>query len=337
MSLLEVRNLQTEYKTAGGILNAVQDVSFTVEEGEALGVVGESGCGKSTVMKSILQLLPVNGRITNGSIIYKGEDITSYNVKELRNIRWREISIISQGAMNSFNPVYTIGDQLIEVMIVQGNYNEVEAQDRAEELFNIVGLDRKRLNDYPHQMSGGMRQRSMIAMALALDPGLIIADEPTTALDVVVQDRILRRIAALQKGLNLSMLFVTHDISVVAEVCQRVMVMYSGKIAEIGTTHNIFKSPYHPYTMGLINAIPSVVQKTEHLISIPGYPPNLMDPPPGCYFEPRCPFASKRCQEENPEVKNVRDDHQVACHYVEKADEFRQKAGQIETWKGLTG
>ncbi len=335
MALLKVENLSTEYDTLEGTLKAVDDVSFEVKKGEALGVVGESGCGKSTVMKSILQLLPRNGRISSGKILYKNKDITGYNNKQLREIRWKEISMISQGAMNSFNPVYNIGKQLIEVMIVQGNYSEKEARDRAIELFEIVGLDKKRLNDYPHQMSGGMRQRSMIAMSLALDPGLIIADEPTTALDVVMQDRILGKISELQKKMELSMLFVTHDISIIAEVCQRLMVMYSGKIAEISTTHNIFKKPYHPYTMGLINAIPTVVEDIDHLVSIPGYPPNLINVLKGCRFAPRCPFATSKCRVESPEMKLVNENHRAACHYIEKADEFREKSHRTETWEGL--
>ena len=335
MSLLKIKNLSTEYHTLEGNVKAVDDISFSVKKGEALGVVGESGCGKSTVMKSILKLLPKNGKISSGKIIYKDQDITGYNNKQLREIRWKEISIISQGAMNSFNPVYNIGKQLIEVMTIQGNYNEKEARKKAAELFEIVGLDKKRLNDYPHQMSGGMRQRSMIAMSLALDPSLIIADEPTTALDVVIQDRILGKISELQKQMNLSMLFVTHDISIIAEVCQRLMVMYSGKIAEISTTHNIFKKPCHPYTMGLINAIPTVVKSTEHLVSIPGYPPNLINPPKGCRFAPRCPFATEKCRNKAPAMRSISENHRAACHYTNRAVEFRQKANNRETWKGL--
>ena len=334
MGILEVKNLVTEYKSENGTLRAVDNLSFDLKEGESLGVVGESGCGKSTIMHSLLRLLPDNGSIKSGEILLNGKhDIAKMSFNELREVRWKEIAFITQSAMNAFNPVYRILDQMVEVMVIQGGCTKTEAEKKAVELFDLVGLEAKRLKDYPHQLSGGMRQRSMIAMALALNPSIIIADEPTTALDVVIQDRILRRIMKLQKNLNISMIFVTHDISIVAELCQRVMIMYAGKLTEIGETRIIFKKPYHPYTLGLLNAFPSVIKDMDKLISIPGYPPDLTDPPKGCRFAPRCPFKTEKCENEEPGLAEPVPGHLVSCHYIDRVDEFRKMAADAGTWR----
>lgn len=333
MNILEVRNLSVEYGTSKGTVEAIDNVSFSLRKGESLGIVGESGCGKSTVMKSLLRLLPENGQISNGQVLFEDQDLARLEYKDLRRVRWKEIALINQAAMNAFNPVYRIGDQIMEVMTVQGNMSKKEAEKRAVELFSIVGLDSKRLKDFPHQLSGGMRQRSMIAMALALNPKILIADEPTTALDVVVQDMILRKIRDLQQELDIAMLFVTHDISVVAEVCDRTMVMYSGKIAEIGSTVDVFKNAYHPYTLGLINAFPNVTEDMEHLISIPGYPPDLLTPPSGCRFAERCPFSRDVCEKEVPPLQNISGDHFCACHFLDRVMEFRKGTSDARTWE----
>ena len=334
--MLEVKNLVTEYKGENGTLKAVDNLSFSLKDGESLGVVGESGCGKSTIMHSLLRLLPDNGSIKSGEILLDGNrDIAKMSFNELRSVRWKEIAFITQSAMNAFNPVYRILDQMVEVMTIQGGYTKADAEKKAEKLFELVGLEAKRLKDYPHQLSGGMRQRSMIAMALALDPKIIIADEPTTALDVVIQDRILRRIMKLQKDLNISMIFVTHDISIVAELCQRVMIMYAGKLTEIGETRVLFKKPYHPYTLGLLNAFPSVLKDMDKLISIPGYPPDLTSPPEGCRFAPRCPFKTEKCETQEPPLAEPAPGHLVSCHYIDRVDEFRLKAADAGTWRGI--
>lgn len=333
MSLLDVKNLYIEYKTKEGILSVVNDVSFELKQGESLGLVGESGCGKTTLAKAIMRLLPDNGSISSGEIIFKGEDIAKMNKEEIRKLRLDEIAMISQSAMNSLNPVYTVGKQLIEGIRVHSKATKAEAQKRAEEVFEIIGLDAKRLNSYPHQMSGGMKQRAIIAMALTLNPSLIIADEPTTALDVVVQDKILSKIIEIQKQINSSMIFITHDISVVSEVCETIIVMYAGRVMEKASTRVFFKNPYHPYSLGLKNAFPSILEIGEELISIPGAPPNLMVEQEGCRFKERCPFRTEKCEKELPELIEVGQDHSIACHYPEKVEEFREKSKQRETWE----
>lgn len=333
MNLLEIKNLCIDYITQEGTLNVVDNVSFELKQGESLGLVGESGCGKTTLAKTIMKLLPDNGKISSGEIIFKGEDIVKKDKEEIRKLRLNEIAMIAQSAMNSLNPVYTVGDQLVEGIRAHSKATKAEARKRAEEVFEIIGLDAKRLNSYPHQMSGGMKQRAIIAMALSLNPSLIIADEPTTALDVVVQDKILSKIIEIQKQINSSMIFITHDISVVSEICETIIVMYAGKIMEKASTKVFFKNPYHPYSLGLKNAFPSILEIGEELISIPGAPPDLMVKQKGCRFQERCPYRTELCLKEEPELIEVENDHLIACHYPEKVDEFRQKAKQNETWE----
>ncbi|ACB85956.1 ABC transporter ATP-binding protein [Natranaerobius thermophilus] len=333
MALLEIENLTISYQLKNGELRAVDDVSFNIPEGSNLGLVGESGCGKTTAAKSIVNLLPENGRIAQGKIKYKGTDLAQLNENEIRKWRWQEISLITQSAMNALNPVYRVGDQIVEAIRAHENISKKNAKNRAAELFDIVGLEKKRLEAYPHEMSGGMRQRAIIAMALALDPGLILADEPTTALDVVVQDKILAKIIEIQAELKSSMVFITHDISVVAETCDYVCVMYAGKVMEYGPTRTIFKDSRHPYTMGLRNAFPSVNLSQMELISIPGYPPDLMDPPTGCRFAERCPFMENICLEQDPGITAITDDHYLSCHFPEKYQQFRDIAKHRSTWE----
>ncbi|WLD94410.1 ABC transporter ATP-binding protein [Alkalihalobacillus sp. AL-G] len=333
--LLEIKNLKTCYKAEGGDVWAVDGVDIVLEPGENLGLVGESGCGKTTIIKSIMRLLP-NGAFSEGKINFKGRNLLELSKKELRKLRWNEISIVSQSAMNSLDPVYKVGAQIVEAIRLHRDVSKKEAWTRAEELFQLVGVDKSRLKDYPHQFSGGMRQRAIIAMALALDPEIVVADEPTTALDVVVQAQILRRIQNLQKQLNSSMIMVTHDMSVVAETCQKVVVMYAGKVVESGPVDAIFNEPFHPYTMGLKNAFPSVKGEKFDLISIPGYPPDLQNPPIGCRFADRCPFATQLCKEEEPEQVGVSDKHQVACHYINNVEEMREKSALRDTWRTVS-
>lgn len=333
MSLLNVKNLFIEYKTEEGIVKVVNDVSFELKLGESVGLVGESGCGKTTLAKAIMCLLPDNGSISSGEIIFKGEDIVQMNKEEIRKLRLDEIAMISQSAMNSLNPVYTVGYQLIEGIRAHRDVTKKEAEERAKEVFEIIGLDAKRLNSYPHQMSGGMKQRAIIAMALTLNPSLIIADEPTTALDVVVQDKILSQITEIQKQINSSMIFITHDISVVSEVCKTIIVMYAGRVMEKANVEVFFRDPYHPYSLGLKNAFPSIFEIGEILISIPGVPPNLVLEQEGCRFKERCPFRTEKCDKELPELIEVGPDHLIACHYPERVEEFREKSKHRETWE----
>lgn len=333
MSLLDVRNLEVVYQLRKGLLKAVDNVSFTIEKGEYFGIVGESGSGKSTLARAILRLLPKNGKIANGQIILNGKDITQWSDRQLSTVRWREMSFIPQSAMNALDPVARIGDQILESIQAHENITKEEGYRRAGELFKMVGLDPNRLRDYPHQFSGGMRQRVLIAMSLSLNPDLIVADEPTTALDVIVKDQILDRIDRIQKQLQKSLLLVTHDISVVAENCDKTIVMYGGKIVEYAATGPLLRQAYHPYTLGLKNAFPRLRGPIQELISIPGSPPDLMNAPSGCRFHTRCPFAQERCIEEEPIITEVEPGHYSACHFSELAPEFRERAADGQLWK----
>jgi len=316
-----------------GFLRAVDGVSFTIEKGEYFGLVGESGSGKTTLARAILRLLPKNGAITKGRILLNGKDITQWSDRQLRAVRWREMSFIPQSAMNALDPVARIGDQILESIQAHEKVSKGEGYKRAADLFQLVGLDPKRLQDYPHQFSGGMRQRVLIAMSLSLNPDLIVADEPTTALDVIVKDQILDRIDRIQKQLHKSLLLVTHDISVVAENCDRTIVMYGGKIAEYAATGPLLRRPYHPYTMGLKNAFPRLKGPYQELISIPGSPPDLIHPPPGCRFHPRCPFVQQQCIDEAPPILEVEPGHFSACHFPELAEVFRERAADGQLWR----
>ncbi len=333
--ILDVRNLSVTYATRDGPVQAASDMSFALYPGENVGLVGESGCGKTTVIKSILRLLPKNATIDGGGILYKGKDLVKAGYEDLRRIRWKEIAIISQSAMNALDPVYRVSEQIVEAVTTHDKVGRGAARRRAEDLFRLVGLDRGRLSDFPHQFSGGMRQRAIIAMSLALNPSVILADEPTTALDVIVQAQILRRIADLQKELGNSMLLVTHDISVVAQTCAYVVVMYGGRVAEYGPIDRVFGEPCHPYTMGLRNAFPSIRGEWYELVSIPGFPPHLLDPGERCLFEQRCPFAQDACRQTRPAVHQLHPGHYVGCHFADAADEMRRVSVLPGTWEAV--
>jgi peptide/nickel transport system ATP-binding protein len=267
-TLLDVRDLHIHYDTQRGVMKAVDGISFSMERGSHLGLIGESGCGKTTTGRAITRILPRNGRIAAGSIDFKGRDLVQLSDKQMRDVRWRELSMVPQASMDSLNPVYRVGKQLTEVLTLRGGLSRKDARARSEELFSLVGLSADRLENYPHEFSGGMRQRAVIAMALALEPDLVIADEPVTALDVIVQNQVLRTFRELQERLSVSVIMITHDISVVAETCDRVAVMYAGKIVEIADVGPFFKEPVHPYTLGLQNAYPNLKKPDMDLISI---------------------------------------------------------------------
>jgi len=335
MNVLEINNLEVNYRTDEGAVQAVDGVSLTVKEGETVGIVGESGCGKSTFARSIIGTLPDEGHVEAGEIRFRGIDLTSLSPRERREYMWEEISFIPQSAMNGLDPVYTIRDQIIEAIEThRPTTSEAEANQTVEEMFEIVGLAPDRADDYPHQFSGGMRQRAMIAMALTLDPGLILADEPTTALDVIMQDQILKRIRETQRELDLSMIIITHDVSVVAETCDRVAVMYAGKLAEVGPVEDVFGSPYHPYTIGLTHAFPNIQDREQDLLSIPGHPPELVDPPSGCRFADRCPMATEKCRAEEPPA--VQNGPLISyCHHADRIDsDFRDVSDSNDVWSG---
>ena len=317
MSLLEVKGLRTYFLTRKGEVKAVDGVSFNVAEGEAFGLAGESGCGKTTTALSIMRLVPPPGKIVDGKIIFDGKDLVQIPENEMRNIRWKKISIIFQGAMNALNPMLTVGNQIAEAILAHENVTKDEAWRRVEYLLGLVGIGSERTKDYPHQFSGGMRQRVMIAMALACNPKLVIADEPITALDVIVQRQVLTTIKDLQKKLNLSMILITHDLSVIAQTCDRVAIMYAGKIVEQADVTSIFQRPIHPYTKALIRSFPSIRGSKRSLTSIPGAPPNLLNPPTGCRFHPRCPCSTPICRKEEPMLVEAEKGHLVACHLAQ--------------------
>jgi len=311
-NVLEVNGLRTFYRADGGYVKAVDDVSFPLGEGEALGLAGESGCGKTTAALSIMRLLPSNANIMGGEVLYRGKDIVKMSDKRLRGIRWKEISIVFQGAMNALNPVKRIIDQIAEPILLHEKISKEDAIRQAERLVELVGIDSARARDYPHEFSGGMRQRVMIAMALACSPRLVILDEPTTALDVMTKTQIQQLVKDLQKKLTLSSILITHDLSVIAETCDTVAIMYGGKIVEYADVVSIFEKPFHPYTSGLIKAFPNIYGVRELPASIPGSPPDLLHPPEGCRFAPRCPIADKECSE-SPPGRTDKGNHYVAC------------------------
>jgi len=418
MALIEVENLKVYFKIQNGWVKAVDNVSFSIDAGETMGLVGESGCGKTTAAYAITQLLPPNGYIKGGYIFFRepsrtkayrleynrtlrdtkarereistlrsrlshllddkngieermaqtkseGDTATKQRPQgiaeeagdltdrlhaltyfydllgksklkdgrlddfndEIRKIRWKEISMIFQGAMNAFNPVFRVGDQIIEAIQLHEDVDDEEAVKRTKELFSFVGIPEDRITNYPHEFSGGMKQRAMIALALALSPKFIIADEPTTALDVITQDRILVEIRKLQEKLRMAMMIITHDVSVVAEVSDKIAVMYAGRIMEIGRTVQVFKNTAHPYTSGLLGSFPSIEGERRRLISIPGFPPDLVNPPSGCPFHPRCQYAQKNCSEAVPAGIELEPGHMSYCHYAKELQPKMRRLG----------
>jgi peptide/nickel transport system ATP-binding protein len=319
VSLLEIRDLTLHYETAKGMVQAVDKVSFSLDKGESMGLVGESGCGKSSVAMTIMKLMPSNAVVKGGEVLFKGENLLHMDDEEIRGIRWKRISMVFQAAMNALNPVVTVGDQIIEAIQAHDDVPEDEAWERVKELYRLVGLDPGRGKSYPHEYSGGMKQRAIIAMSLACSPDLVIADEPTTALDVIMQDQIIQEIVALQDRLDMAMLYISHDISVIAETCGKTGVMYAGKIVEYADTDSLFYETLHPYTKALLSSYPSIKGEVKRLNPIPGEPPNLLDPPMGCRFSPRCPERDGICTSQEPEYLEVREGHFVACHFVKPA------------------
>jgi peptide/nickel transport system ATP-binding protein len=317
MSLLEVKNLTMRYETLRGWVDAVSNISFTIEKGDSIGLAGESGCGKTSAALTILRLLPRNAKVFSGSINFKGQDLLKFSDRRFRkDIRWKTISTIFQGAMNSLHPTIKIGDQIVESIVTHEKVSKREATKRAKQLLDLVGIGASRVDRYPHELSGGMKQRTVIAMSLACNPDLIIADEPTTALDVIIADQVLKVIKELQDKLNLSMIVISHDLSMIAEVCNKIAIMYAGKIVEEGSVVSIYKEPLHPYTQKLISAFPSVIGEKRELSSIHGFPPDLLNPPSGCRFHTRCQYAMSICEKEEPQLIEAGKDHYVACYLV---------------------
>jgi peptide/nickel transport system ATP-binding protein len=321
--LLEVKDLKTYFKISQGEVKAVDGVSFTMNKGEALGLVGESGCGKSTIALSVIKLLPDNGFIKEGRINFLGRDITALDDEHLYDLRWTEISMIFQGAMNALNPVKRISDQILEAIYLHDKQiTKPQALERVKEVFELVELNPNLIHCYPHEFSGGMRQRAIIAMALVLNPSLIIGDEPTTALDIMIQAQIIDLINNLRKKLNMSLLMITHDLSIITEVCDRIAVMYAGKIVEMGETEEIVNNYRHPYTEKLITAFPNIYKERKMVDSIPGDPPDLFNPPPGCRFAPRCHVRTEYCDHHEPLLSDahISKGHFSACHIRSKGN-----------------
>ena len=333
MTILSIRDLKVNYAAQDGIVKAVDGVSLDLEEGQHLGLIGESGCGKTTLLKAIVQVLPRNGRIAGGKIMFKGMDLLQLPPAEMRQLRWREIATIPQASMDSLNPVQRVGSQLTKLLRVRGGYSKKTALRRAADLFDLVGLDTERLMHYPHEFSGGMKQRAVIAMALALEPSLLIADEPVTALDVIVQHQILEVLRELEQELNLTVMLITHDISVVAQVCDSVSVMYAGRIVERAAAEPFFASPAHPYSLGLQQAFPNLARPRDVLVSIEGYPPDLREPPTGCRFAERCPFVQDACHEIDPRLELVGDDRLAACLRSGEMETLRLQAEDPALWQ----
>jgi len=379
MSLLEVNDLSIRYEVDDSEVHAVDGVDFSIDRGETYGFVGESGCGKTTLGKSLVHLLDNNGFIEDGEIWFDGTlpqwendrgeprrdvieddqypvredgktDLAQLDDEQIRDVRWRNIALIPQSAMNALNPVYKVGDQIVEAIRRHEPGTSVEEADaRARDLLERVGIDPDRADDYAHQFSGGMKQRAVIAMAMACNPDILIADEPTTALDVIIQDRILDELDELQEEFNVSILVISHDISVMAEICDQLAVMYGGKIMESGPKTEVFQESANPYTLGLKNSFPTVKQEQSELVSIPGSPPTLLDPDSGCRFVDRCPFAVDECESSHPPMYDVGDAeggrrvegddekaHRSACYRVDDLETMRTEASKEETWQAIT-
>jgi len=315
--LLELRDLVVEYGTERGAVTAVNGVSLTIAPGEIVGLAGESGCGKSTIANAILQVIRPPGRIAGGEILFKGRNLVGLPNSELRRIRWRDIAMVFQSAMSSLNPVTRVEDQFVDMFRAHQKISKRFATMKAAELLDVVGIDRERLRSYPHELSGGMRQRVVIAMAMALGPELLLLDEPTTALDVIVQREILQQLQEFQREMGFAVLFITHDLSLLVEFSDRIAIMYSGDIVEEAAADELFARPAHPYTAGLMASFPPLTGEQKVMTGIPGNPPDLQDPPPGCRFHPRCPAARPQpCHVEMPALRALgRPAHSIACHF----------------------
>ncbi|PKQ37218.1 MAG: dipeptide/oligopeptide/nickel ABC transporter ATP-binding protein [Actinobacteria bacterium HGW-Actinobacteria-1] len=330
-TLLSVKDLKTYFTTRDGIVKAVDGVSFDLHPSETLGVVGESGSGKSVTAMSIMRLIQgPQGKIEAGSITFRDQDVLAMDEEEVRHLRGDRIAMIFQDPMTSLNPVFRVGDQIAESLIIHKGMNKKESFARAIELLELVGIPKpeSRAKDYPHQFSGGMRQRAMIAMALACDPDILIADEPTTALDVTIQAQILELMMELQRRTGSAIIMITHDLGVVADMADRVLVMYAGRPVEFGTADEVFYKPQHPYTWGLLDSLPRHdIDEKGNLCPIQGQPPSLINVPTGCAFNPRCPYAKDRCRTEVPQIRDIEGKHGAACHFAGDVDFFRGCAG----------
>jgi peptide/nickel transport system ATP-binding protein len=327
-TLLELRQLVVDYGTGARGARVVDGVDLAIHEGEIVGLAGESGCGKTTIANALMQILRPPGRIVGGSILFRGEDLVGRSPEQLRRFRWRNVSMVLQSAMNSLNPVMRVGDQFVDAMRAHERIDRRRALVRAAELLELVGIDRRRARAYPHELSGGMRQRVIIAMALSLRPELVIMDEPTTALDVVVQREILQQVEALKRDFGFAVLFITHDLSLLLEFADRIAIMYAGEIVESAPAGRLATDARHPYTHGLLQSFPPLTGQLSRLTGIPGSPPDLRNPPSGCRFHPRCPHCLParhglymRQTTERPRLRMVAPDHEVACHLVESGAE----------------
>jgi peptide/nickel transport system ATP-binding protein len=330
--ILRIDGLTIDYATGTGTVRAVDRGTFAVPRGEIVGLVGESGCGKTTLARAVTGVMARNASIVSGSIRFEDRQLLGASEAARREVLWRRIAFVPQSAMNALDPVHRVGAQIREVLMERGDYRKADVAPRIDALFRMVGLDPGRQRDYPHQFSGGMRQRVGIALALALDPQLLIADEPVTALDVIVQRQVLDTLRDLQRRLGLSIILVTHDISVVAYICDKVVVMYAGQVVEQGPVAEVLERPVHPYTMGLTNAFPDLARARDQLVPIPGSPPDLRHPPAGCRFAARCPFALGRCALQDPQLAAVGTEHRAACWRTEAAGELRAMAREASTW-----
>lgn len=325
--ILSVKRLKTYFYTEDGIVKAVDGVDFDVYQGETLGIVGESGCGKSVTALSILRILDEKGKIVDGQVLLDGVDLTKIDEQEMRKIRGKDIAIIFQEPMVALNPVFTIGEQIMEAIMLHQRLDEKNARAMAIDLLRKVGIPEpeKRVDQYPHELSGGMRQRAMIAMALSCKPKVLIADEPTTALDVTIQAQIMELMKQLQKEYGMAIMLITHDLGLIAENADRVVVMYAGKVVEYADVRTLFNDPKHPYTWGLLHAIPRLDIEQTRLYNIPGVVPDPLHFPPGCKFHPRCEFREERCTREEPELVEVGENHTVRCFFWQKVDEAKMK------------
>lgn len=332
--LLSICDLSIAYKVGALDIFAVSKARFDVSEGTIVGLVGESGCGKTTMARALTRVIADNACIVEGQMIFAGQDLATLPEPRMNDLRWRDIAFIPQSAMNSLDPVYRVEYQIMEVLRDRGGMSRSSARRRARELFEMVGIDPGRLRDFPHQFSGGMRQRVAIALALALEPRLVVADEPVTALDVIIQRQILDQLRSLQQQLGLSVVMVTHDISVVAYICDRTVVMYAGRVVEDCDTATLLNAPLHPYSMGLKNAFPDLKSSGAGVLTpIAGSPPDLANPPKGCRFAARCPFATDLCRSSDPDLIEAAPGHTVACHRAGEAALLREKAKRRETWE----
>jgi peptide/nickel transport system ATP-binding protein len=337
VALLALEDVRVAYEDDAGAVRAVDRGTLVVPHGSMVGLVGESGCGKTTLVRAVTGVMARNARITHGRIAFAGRDLVALGAAERRAVLWREIAFIPQSAMNALDPVYRVSRQIREVLVERGDYRGADVARRTDELLRMVGLDPRRQRDFPHQLSGGMRQRVSIALALALQPKLLIADEPVTALDVIVQRQVLDTLVDLQRRLMLSFILVTHDISVVAYVCDHIVVMYAGQVVEAGTAADVLERPVHPYTMGLTNAFPDLRRSVDRLVPIPGSPPDLRAFQAGCRFAPRCPFAIARCRREDPPLLAAADGHKASCFRAGDAAELRGAAKEARTWSPSSG